>query len=62
MKNALTLLSEMEQHCLSAELPQDENGKFAAFIKSREKTVLRKIIRSSRKAFQIEKMMKFRLQ
>ena len=63
MKNALTLLSEMEQHCLSAQLPQDENGKFAAFIKSREKTVLRKIIRNSRrKAFQIKKMMKFRLQ
>ena len=30
MKNALTLLSEMEQ--------QDESGKFAAFIKSRKKT------------------------
>ena len=55
MKNALTLLSEMEQQCLSAQLPQDENGKFAAFIKSHEKIVLRKIIRSSRqKAFQME--------
>ena len=55
MKNALTLLSEMKQQCLSAQLPQDENGKFAAFIKSHEKTVLRKIIRSSRqKAFQME--------
>ena len=30
MKNAITLLSEMEQ--------QDESGKFAAFIKSRKKT------------------------
>ena len=46
IKNATTLLSEMEQQGLSSQLPQDENGKFAAFIKSREKTVLRKIIRS----------------
>ena len=45
----------MEQQGLSSQLPQDENGKFAAFIKSREKTVLRKIIRSSRrKAFQMK--------
>ena len=55
MKNAITLLSEMEQQCLSAQLPQDENEKFATFTKSREKTVLRKIIRSSRrKAFQMK--------
>ena len=55
MKNAITLLSEMEQQCLSTQLTQNENGKFAAFIKSREKTVLRKIIRSSRwKAFQMK--------
>ena len=55
MENAITLLSEMEQQCLSTQLPQDENGKFAAFIKSREKTVLRKIIRSSRRrAFQMK--------
>ena len=56
MKNATTLLSEMEQcQCLSAQLPQDENEKFATFTKSREKTVLRKIIRSSRrKAFQMK--------
>ena len=47
MKNALTLLSQMEQQCLSAQLPQDENGKFASFIKSREETILTKIIRSS---------------
>ena len=45
----------MEQQCLSAQLPQDENGKFAAFIKSRKKTILRKIIRNSRqKAFQMK--------
>ena len=45
----------MEQQCLSVQLPQDENEKFAAFIKSHEKAVLRKIIRSSRqKAFQME--------
>ena len=45
----------MEQQCLSTQLPQDENGKLAAFIKSREKTVLRKIIRSSRRrAFQMK--------
>ena len=45
----------MEQQGLSSQLPQDENGKFAAFIKSREKTVLRKIIRSSRRrAFQMK--------
>ena len=49
MKNAITLLSEMEHQCLSTQLPQDENGKFAAFIKSREKIVLRMIIRSSRR-------------
>ena len=47
LKNAVTLLSEMEQQCLSPQLPQDENGKFAAFTKSRRKTVLRKVIRSS---------------
>ena len=45
----------MEHQCLSTQLPQDENGKFAAFIKSREKTVLRKIIRSNRRrAFQMK--------
>ena len=55
MKNAITLLSEMEQQGLYSPLPQDENGKFAAFFKIREKTVLRKIIRSSRrKAFQMK--------
>ena len=55
MKNAIILLSEMEQQCLSAQLPQNENGKFAAFIKSCEKTVLSKIIRSSRrKALQMK--------
>ena len=55
MKNALTLLSEVEQQCLSVQLSQDENGKFAAFIKSHEKIILRKIIRSSRRnAFQME--------
>ena len=55
LKNAIMLLSEMEQQCLSPQLLQDENGKFTAFIKSREKTVLRKIIRSSRrKAFQMK--------
>ena len=45
----------MEQQCLSAQLPQDETGKLAAFIKSRKKTVLRKIVRSSRwKPFQMK--------
>ena len=32
MKNAITLLSEMEQQCLPTQLPQDENEEFAAFI------------------------------
>ena len=49
MKGAITLLSEMEKQCL----PQGEllknNVLFSSYIKSREKTVLRKIIRSSRK-------------
>ena len=45
----------MKQQCLSAQLPQNENGKFAAFIKSCEKTVLSKNIRSSRrKALQMK--------
>ena len=55
IKNAMTLLSEMELQCLSNKLPQDENEKFTKFIKSREKTVLRKMIRSSqRMAFQMK--------
>ena len=49
MKDAITLLSDMEQQCL----PQDEllnnNVPFSSYIENREKTVLRKIIRSSRR-------------
>ena len=55
MKNAITLLSKMEQQGLCKQLPQDENEQFAAFIKSCERTVLGKIVRNSRRnAFQMK--------
>ena len=54
MKDAITLLSEMEKRCLPQEELLNNNVLFSSYIESREKTVLRKIIRSSRrKAYHI---------
>ena len=54
MKDAITLLSEMEKQCLPQNELLNNNVLFSSCIESREKTVLRKIIRSSRrKAYHI---------
>ena len=54
MKDAITLLSEIEKQCLPQNELLNNNVLFSSYIESREKTVLRKIIRSSRrKAYRI---------
>ena len=49
MNNAITLLSGMEKQCLALDELLNNNVFFSSYIKSREKTVLRKIVRSSRR-------------
>ena len=54
MKDAITLLSEMEKQCLRQGELLKNNVLFSSYIESREKTVLRKIIRTTgRKAHRI---------
>ena len=47
MKSVNILLSEMEKQCLLQGELLKNNVRFSLYIESREKTVLRKIIRSS---------------
>ena len=49
MKDAITLLSEMEKQCLPQNELMNNNVLFSSYIESREKTILREIIRSSRR-------------
>ena len=49
MKDAITLLSEIEKQCLPQNEFLNNNALFSLHIESREKTVLWKIIRSSRR-------------
>ena len=48
-KDAITLQSEMEKHCFSQDEPLNNNVLFPSYIESTEKTVLWKIIKSSRR-------------
>ena len=45
MKDAITLLSEMEKHCLSQNDLLNNNGLFSSYIESGKKTAPRKIIK-----------------
>ena len=49
MKDTITLLLEMEKQCLPQNELLNNNVFFSSYIESREKTVLRKIIKSSRR-------------
>ena len=54
MNNAIPLLSDMEKQCLSQGKFLNNNVFFSSYIERREKAVLRRIIRSSRrKAYHI---------
>ena len=56
MKDAITLLSKIEKQCLPQNELLNNNVLFSSYIESREKTVLWKIIRSSRrKAYHISR-------
>ena len=48
MKDVITLLSEMEKQCLLQDELLSNNVLFSTYMESREKTVLRKIIRSKK--------------